>query len=426
MDNLFSLDSKKYSPLAERMRPEALDKFIGQKHILNPNAPLYKVIKNSSVPSCIFYGAPGTGKTTLANIIAKSSNSQFFKLNAISSGVADVKNVIEQGKQALEMYGKRTYLLLDECHRFNKTQLDSLLEAIEKGYIIFIGSTTENPNVALTRALLSRCQIFEFKPLTKSDILEALEMVLKDKDNGYGNQKIEIDEKAKNTLFDLCGGDLRAMYNILEYSVLSSQTFDNKGIKITSEILLQCSNQKSVAIDENIYYNLLSAFCKSLRGSDSDAAIFYAMRLIDAGCDPTIIIRRVIAHASEDVGMADSMAMVVAVSAMQALKTIGMPEALLNISHAIIYVCNAPKSNSVYLAMHSAMEDAKGGKHDDLPVYLKDSTYAPKSETSQYKYPHDFGGWVEQQYLPHSIKDKKYYFPTQNGAEKEIYDKNKK
>lgn len=418
MDNLFSDESKKLAPLAERMRPTNLDEFLGQEHIVSKNSFLRRAIVSDRLGSCIFYGPPGTGKTTLASIIASQTNSYFVKLNAVSSGVADVKQVISDAKNNMELFGKKTYLLLDECHRWNKAQSDSMLEAIEKGYIIFIGATTENPFISMTRAIVSRCRIFEFKPLTKENILTAINNALSNKDKGFGNLKINISQEAKDYFAQTSGGDARVALGNLELAVLSSE-------KINGEIVIDTQTAKDVcmqnnnSIDEDIYYDMLSAFCKSLRGSDADAGLYWAHRLISAGLDPLIIFRRLLAHASEDVGLANSNALVVANSAMQAYLQMGKPEGLIPMSHAIIYVCMSPKSNSVINAMQKAQEDVEKTFVGKVPDHLKNYNYT-NEKREKYKYPHDFGGYVEQQYLPDEIKDHVYYVPSDNGSEASI------
>lgn len=368
--------------------------------------------------SCIFYGPPGSGKTTLAHIIAQMSKSNYVYLNAVSSGVADVKKVIADAKDNLSLYGVKTYLLLDECHRWNKAQSDSMLSAIEKGEIIFIGSTTENPYVNMTKAIVSRCRVFEFKPLEPSDIKEGLNRALKDKKNGLGMYDIDISDDAIDHLVYASNGDLRVALNALELAVLSTPPDKEGVIRITKDIAVQSVQTPPLSIDETAYYDMLSAFCKSLRGSDADAALYYAMRLIEAGCDPLLIARRLVIHAAEDVGMADPNALVVAVSALNAYEKIGLPEGKIPLSEGIIYVCCAPKSNSVVTALYSADKAAKEA-HDNVPYYLRDTNYKSKKVTG-YKYPHDYGGYVKQQYLPDSIKDLVFYKPSQNGFEKNI------
>ncbi len=418
MDNLFSNESKKLAPLADRMRPTNLDDFLGQEHIVSKNSFLRRAINSDRLGSCIFYGPPGTGKTTLASIIANQTNSRFVKLNAVSSGVADVKQVIADAKSNMELFSKKTYLLLDECHRWNKAQSDSMLEAIEKGYIIFIGATTENPFISMTRAIVSRCRVFEFKPLSKENILTAINRALTDKENGYGNLQIEISNEAKEHFARTSGGDARVALGNLELAVLSSEKNEGK-IIIDKTVAEEVCSQNNNSIDEDIYYDMLSAFCKSLRGSDADASLYWAHRLISAGLDPLIIFRRLLAHASEDVGLANSNALIVSNSAMQAYLQMGKPEGLIPLSHAIIYVCMSPKSNSVITAMNLAQADVEKTFVGKVPDHLKNYNYT-NEKRENYKYPHDFGGYVEQQYLPDEIKNHVYYRPSSNGSEASI------
>ena len=418
MNNLFSSESKKIAPLADRLRPTTLDEFLGQEHIVSKNSFLRRAIMFDKLGSCIFFGPPGTGKTTLASIIANQTNSNFVVLNAVSSGVADVKKVIQDAKQNVELYGKKTYLLLDECHRWNKAQSDSMLEAIEKGYIIFIGATTENPFMSMTRAIVSRCRVFEFKPLSKQNILSAINNALSNKENGYGNLDINISKEAKEHFANRSGGDARVALGNLELAVLSSEKIDGT-INITLETAKEVCANNTNSVDDDLYYDMLSAFCKSLRGSDADAALYWAHRLISAGCDPLLIFRRLMAHASEDVGLANSNALVVANSACQAYLQMGKPEGLIPLSHAIIYVCMSPKSNSVINAMHQAIDDVENTFVGAVPDHLKNHNYM-NEKREKYKYPHNFGGYVEQQYLPDEIKDHVYYIPSQNGSEASI------
>ncbi len=415
--DLFSENEHKLAPLAVRMRPNTLKDFIGQEHIIYKDSFLYRAIISSTLGSCIFWGPPGTGKTTIANIISKTGGGFFKKLNAVSSGVSEAKEIIEEAKTNLKLYGKKTYLLLDECHRWNKAQSDCVLQAVEEGSIIFIGSTTENPYINMTRAIISRCQVFEFKPLSQKDIEKALKRAIEDKINGFGNLNINIDKDALKFLAFSCGGDLRQAYNSLELAVKTTQLNKQGEIVITKDVAVNCVNNKAIGIDENTFYDILSAFCKSLRGSDADAALLYAQKLLLNGCDPKIIARRLIAHASEDVGMADSNALLIANAAMNAVVNLGMPECNLNLCHAIIYICEAEKSNSVYLAMAKAMEDAKNN-NIVVPNHLKNHPTGYNDGTGSYKYPHDFGGYVKQQYMPSVLKNKIYYIPKQNGKEK--------
>lgn len=405
-------------PLAERMRPQTLNEFIGQEHIVGEGSLLRRAIAADRLGSCIFYGPPGTGKTTLANIIAKNTNSHFEILNAVSSGVADAKRVIEEAKNRLMMYGKKTYLLLDECHRWNKAQSDSVLSAIEQGYIVFIGSTTENPYVSMTKAIVSRCRLFEFHSLTDKDVLKALNRAINDK-RGLLDMNVVAEEGALEHLAWASGGDIRTALNALELAAVTTSASADGAIHITKEIAAQSIQKRVLSISDDNYYDMLSAFCKSLRGSDSNAGLYWAMRLIDAGCDPLLIFRRIIAHSAEDVGMANPNALVVATSALTAYEKIGMPEGTLPLAEAIICVCESEKSNSVVIARDEAERAVQTVKKEAVPMYLRDVNYK-QEKISGYKYPHDYGGYVEQQYLPDDLKDAKFYMPSDHGYEKVV------
>lgn len=407
-------------PLAQRMRPKVLKDFVGQEHIVGKGKVLRRAIEFGNVGSMIFYGPPGTGKTTLAYLIAESLNANIEKLNAVTSGVADAKSVIEKAKKDKILLGKDTYLLLDECHRWSKSQSDCVLEAIEKGYIFFIGSTTENPFTSMTRAIVSRCRVFELKPLKIDDIKKTINRALLDKENGLGNLPIQMTENAMNFLADVSGGDARTALNALELAANTTPLNKNKKIVIDENVIAECLDKKPLSVDTQMHFDLLSAFCKSIRGSDSDAALFYAQRLIQSGCDPLILARRLIAHCSEDIGMADSNALLLAVAAFTAIEKIGLPEAMLNLSHAIIYACEAEKSNSVLLAMEEAKKDAISLRDDFVPNHLKNHPVTNKDGHGKYKYPHDYGGYCKQQYLPDAIKDHVYYIPKNNGKEKNL------
>ncbi|MBO5103156.1 MAG: replication-associated recombination protein A [Clostridia bacterium] len=414
--DLFSQNALKNAPLYERMRPSNLDEFVGQEHIVGKNSLLRRAIQSDMLGSCIFFGPPGTGKTTLANIITKSTGSKFVKLNAVSSGVADAKKVIDEARKDFQFFGKRTYLLLDECHRWNKAQSDSVLAAIEEGCIIFIGSTTENPYMSMTPAIVSRCRIFQFKPLSNQNIISALERAVNNSEKGLGKLNVQLTDEAKKHYAWASAGDLRCALGALELAAKTTPINKEGKIIIDKTVAEQSIQTKALSVDENIFYDMLSAFCKSLRGSDAEAALFWANRLIEAGCAPLIIARRLMAHASEDVGMADSNALLLATCALVSLKNLGLPEGNLALTHAIIYVCEAPKSNSVVVAMNKAQEDAKNARNDAVPSHLKN--HSDHKNTPKYKYPHDFGGYVFQQYMPDELVNQVYYVPSENGREK--------
>ena len=407
-------------PLAEKMRPKSFDDFVGQEHIVGENTLLYRAIKYGTLGSCIFYGPPGTGKTTLANIIANTLKARYVKINAVTSGVSDAKAIIERARQDKAMFNTDTFLILDECHRWNKAQSDCVLEAIEDGSIYFIGTTTENPYTSMTRAIVSRCRVFEFKPITSNDIKKALIRALQDKENGLGNLPVKCDEEALNYFAFASGGDLRNALNSLELAVMTTPIDKNNGIHIDLVTAQQSTDRKALSMDENMYYDFLSAFCKSLRGCDVEGALYYSQRLIKAGCDPMIIGRRLVAHSSEDVGMADSNALLLATSAMYAVEKLGVPEGLIPLTHAIIYVCEAEKSNSVIKALNMAQEDAEKNTDNKVPNHLKNHPSTNKDGHGKYKYPHDYGGYVKQQYMPDSLKDRVYYVPSKNGREKNL------
>ena len=366
---------KSSAPLADRMRPESLRGFLGQAEIAGEGSLLRRAITLDRLGSCIFYGPPGTGKTTLARIIANSTSANFVQLNAVTSGVADVKKAVEEASFNLKTKNKKTYLLLDECHRFNKSQQDSLLPSIEDGTIIFIGSTTENPYVAMTPAIVSRCRIFEFKKLSDDTVEKALINALNDKKKGLGEMNAQVEDKAIKYLATTAGGDLRTAYNGLELAVMTTPVGEDGLLRVTLKDAEQSMQRKALSIDENEYYHILSAFCKSLRGSDSNAALYYSQRLINAGYDPMLIARRLVVHSAEDVGMADPNALVVATSALTAMQNIGYPEGLIPLSQAIIYVCEAPKSNSVVNALSKASKDATDLIDSSVPAHLINPVY---------------------------------------------------
>lgn len=423
-ETLFRSNVKNGAPLADRMRPRTLDEFVGQKHIVGEGKLLRRAILSDRLQSTIFFGPPGTGKTTLASIIATSTGAAFQKLNAVSSGVKELREILDAAAKRLALTGQPTYLLLDECHRWSKAQSDSLLPALEKGTVRFIGSTTENPMIAMTSAIVSRCRVFEFYPLITEDILSALTAALADEERGFGKQAIEMEGDALLRIASIANGDCRNALNALELAVLTTSPAEDGIIHITPEIAAESSQRKVMKCDEQLYYDMLSAFCKSLRGGDSDAALAWFARLIYAGVDARIIARRLIAHASEDIGLANPQAMVQAVTAAQALELIGMPEAGLSLSQAIIFLCESPKSNAVVLAKDAALADAATSYDEPVPVYLRDTSYRGAKKLGHgkgYKYPHDYPGhWVQQDYMPQSLKGKRYYEPSDMGAEAKI------
>lgn len=408
------------APLAERMRPKAIEDFIGQKHLLHSGSLLMRAIRADKLGSCIFFGPPGTGKTTLAGIIASSTKSDFVKLNAVSSGVAEAKKVIEEAHERLRLYGRRTYLLLDECHRWNKAQSDCVLSAIETGSIIFIGSTTENPFVSMTRAIVSRCRVFELKPLSSEEIIDGLKRAVA-APNGLGDFLLDVKDEAYAHFAWAANGDLRNAYNALELAAITTPPSSNGCIVIDKSVAQESTQHRVLSVDDSMYYDMLSAFCKSLRGCDPDAALYWAFRLIEAGCDPLLMFRRMLAHSSEDVGVADSSTLVTVVAALTAYEHIGPPEGYLSLAHAIIKVTTAPKSNSVYSAMHAARQAVKQHADDEVPDYLRDRTYqTPNDSGAEYIYPHDTDGYVTQRYLPESLQNEVFYKPQANDNEQKI------
>lgn len=422
MQDLFSAQDAALSPLADRMRPRTLDEFIGQRHIVGPGRLLRRAIEADRMTSSIFYGPPGCGKTTLASIIANTTHSAFVQLNAVTSGVADVRKVIKEAQDRRALYGQATYLLLDECHRWSKSQSDSILPAIERGVVRFIGSTTENPLVAMTPAIVSRCRIFQFEPLTEADVLLAMERALDDRGRGFGDKNVRLDPDAARHIARIANGDVRSALGALELAVLTTDPDDSGAIHVTLAVAEESIQKPVIRCDESLYYDMLSAFCKSLRGSDADAALAWFARLLYAGVDPRLIARRIIAHASEDVGLANPTAMLQAVAAAQALEMVGLPEARLSLAQAIIAVCESPKSNSVVMALDQSVADAEKGGFGPVPAYLRDTHYSGNERVGakgeQYKYPHDYPGhYVQQEYMPPEVKGRKYYIPSDQGQE---------
>lgn len=422
--DLFSAQASRRAPLADRMRPRTLDEFIGQEHIVGKGRLLRRAIETDTLTSSIFFGPPGCGKTTLASVIAAHTGAKIAKLNAVTAGVKEVRAVIEQAEKDLKLYGTPTYLLLDECHRWSKTQSDSILPALESGIVRFIGSTTENPMVSMTGAVVSRCRLFQFYPLTIQDVEKAMRTALADKERGLGTLNIKIDDDAFEHIAATANGDARSALNALELAALTTAPDEEGCIHIDAAVAAESVQKKVVNVDDEQFYNMLSAFCKSLRGGDSDAAIAWFARLVYAGVDPRVICRRLIAHASEDVGLANPQAMTQAVAAAQALELIGMPEARLSITQAIIFICESPKSNSVVMAMDAAFADAERIPDQPVPMHLRDTAYKGADKLGNgkgYKYPHDYPGHVvQQEYMPPSVKGRRYYIPGELGNEGKI------
>ena len=417
---LFAQDA----PLADRMRPRTLEEFIGQEQLVGKGRLLRRAIEADRLTSSIFFGPPGCGKTTLASIIARATKAHFVQLNAVTSGVGDVREVLKEAKERREMYGQPTYLLLDECHRWSKAQSDSILPAIERGTIRFIGSTTENPMIAMTPAIVSRCRVFQFQPLTEENVLTAMRRALTDPERGYGQLQVQAEEDALRHIARIANGDTRAALGAIELAVLTTAAGEDGVIRITMAVAEESIQKPMLRCDESLYYDMLSAFCKSLRGSDSDAALAWYARLTYAGVDPRLIVRRIIAHASEDVGQANPMVMLQAAAAATALETVGMPEARLPIAQAIIALCESPKSNSVVMAVDTALADAEKGGFGPVPVHLRDTHYGGHERIGSgegYKYPHDYPEhWVKQEYMPPECRGKQYYYPSNMGHEATI------
>ena len=421
---MFENNINRKAPLADRMRPRTIDEFFGQAHIVGKGKLLRRAIETDSLTSSIFFGPPGSGKTTLASVIANSTGAAFEKLNAVTSGVKDVRVIIDKAQERLELYGQSTYLLLDECHRWSKTQSDSILPAIEKGIIRFIGSTTENPMVSMTSAIVSRCRLFQFFQLNMDDVKGIIGMALNDSERGLGGLDVVLEPEALDHIANVANGDARTALNAVELAVLTTPPNQDGRIVIGLDIAEESIQRRAVRCDEEEYYNMLSAFCKSLRGSDADAALFWFARLIYAGVDPRLIMRRIFAHASEDVGLANPSAMTQAAAAAQALEFVGMPEARLSIAQAIIFLCESPKSNAVVMAVDGAFSDAEYAYQVPVPLHLRDTHYHGADKLGNgkgYKYPHDFERhYTPQQYLPDNLNDTVYYKPSDEGYEKKI------
>jgi putative ATPase len=414
------------SPLASRLRPTTLEEVVGQQHIVGKDKLLYRAIKADKLSSIIFYGPPGTGKTTLAKVIAHTTSADFMQINATAAGKKDMEEVVEKAKDNQGMYGKKTILFIDEIHRFNKGQQDYLLPFVEDGTIILIGATTENPYFEVNGALLSRSVIFELKKLSKEDIKTLLIRAVTDREKGLGSYEAAVDEDALEFLADVANGDARAALTAIELGVLTTERSSDGKIHITIDVASECIQKRVVSYDKNgdNHYDTISAFIKSMRGSDPDAAVYYLARMLYAGEDIKFIARRIMILASEDIGNADPMALVVATSAAQAVERVGMPEAQIILSQAVTYMACAPKSNASCEAVFAAMNVVKNTKTPPVPAHLQDAHYKSAEKLGHglgYKYAHDYPNhYVEQQYLPDGLTEERFYHPTEIGYEKTI------
>ena len=422
-----SMERKKTeSPLAMRMRPKVLDEVVGQQHIIGKNRLLYRAIKADQISSLIFYGPPGTGKTTLAKVIANTTSASFVQMNATTSGKKDMEQAVAQAKDTYGMYGKKTILFIDEIHRFNKAQQDYLLPFVEDGTVILIGATTENPYFEVNSALLSRSKIFKLEPLSKEDILSLIEIAVHDEIRGMGSYGAEITEEAAQFIAEMAGGDARNALNAVELGILTTEPLEDGRIWIDLEVAQECIQRKAIRYDKtgDNHYDIISAFIKSMRGTDPDAAVFYLARMLEAGEDPKFIARRIMICASEDVGNADPQALTVAVSASMAVERIGLPEARIILAQAASYVAGAPKSNAAVNAIDKAMSMVRERETGQVPPYLRDAHYGGAKNLGHgigYKYAHNYPEhYVKQQYLPDEMVGERFYEPSENGYEKEI------
>jgi putative ATPase len=404
--------SSSADPLAFRMAPRSIDEYIGQEHIMGRGMLLRRAIEADRITSLILFGPPGTGKTALARVIAAGTKSHFEWLNAATAGLEDLRKIIQSARNR-KTKGIRTIIFLDEIHRFNKLQQDALLPDVEEGNVVLIAATVENPSFYVNSALLSRSQVFELKRLAVSDIVRMIKNALTDRERGLGNMNIEVEDEALMHLAKMSDGDGRKALSALEIAALTTQAGSDGIIRITLQVAEESIQKKAILYDKkgDQHYDTISAFIKSMRGSDPDASVYYLARMVFAGEDPRFIARRIVICASEDVGNADPMALVVAVSALRAVELVGMPEGRIPLAQAAIYVALAPKSNASYVAIDAALEDIKKEETEEVPDHLKDSSYPGAKKMGRgegYKYPHDFGGYVEQEYMN---KKKKYYKP---------------
>ena len=406
-------------PLAFRMRPKTLEEYVGQEHVIGPGKLLYRTIKADRLSSIILFGPPGCGKTSLAKVISETTKYKFYKINAVTAGVADIKRVVEETRNYMMNPSGKSILFIDEIHRFNKLQQDALLPYVENGTIILIGATTENPYFEVNKALISRSMVIKLNPLTEEDIYKILKNALERKD-GLGEYSIKIEDSTLRKIADISNGDVRTALNGLEIAVLTTSMSSDGYIHITDEVIKNSIQNRKAIFDKNgdTHYDNISAFIKSMRGSDPDAVLFYLARALNGGEDPVFLARRIVICASEDVGLADPQALVIATSAMQAVNMIGMPEARIILAEAAVYVANCKKSNATYLGINKALEDVANQDTGEIPMHIRNAPIEKMRELGYnegYKYPHDYPGhWVEQQYLPDKMLGTKYYVKDEN------------
>jgi putative ATPase len=427
MDLFSASEPVREAPLAARMRPRNLNEFIGQEEVVGEGRLLRRAIEADRLSSLIFYGPPGVGKTTLAEIIARTTRSSFERLNAVTAGVADIRRVITEARERMEFYRQKTILFVDEIHRFSKSQQDALLPAVEAGTVLLIGATTENPLYEVNAPLVSRSMIFRLHSLATEELKNVARQALEDPDRGLGEFGVQLDDQALEHLVNIANGDARVVLNALELATLTTRPDpETRKRHITLEVMADCIQQRPILYDKDgqAHYDTISAFIKSMRGSDPDAAVYYLARMLTAGEDPKFIARRMMIHASEDVGNADPQALLIAVAAAQAVEMVGLPEAQIIMAQAAIYIATAPKSNASCQAIHQAMADVRELENRVVPVHLRDSSHpgaAKLGDGAGYLYPHDYSdGYVDQEYLPENLTGKQYYYPTGRGYEIKI------
>jgi putative ATPase len=414
------------APLAARMRPRSFDEFVGQEHLVAPERVLRKAIEADQVPSMVLWGPPGSGKTTLAFLISSLTRSHFEPVSAVTSGVADLRRIVEEARQRRSMYSQRTILFVDEIHRFNKAQQDVILPHVEEGVVTFIGATTENPSFEVVSPLLSRSRVFSLEPLTPEQVKSIMDLALKDSERGLGGLKVEVDEDAMGFLVEMAGGDARVALNTLELAVTATAPGPNGVRHISLDTIVDAAQKPALLYDRagDQHYDTISAFIKSVRGSDPDAAVYWLTRMVEAGEDPLFIARRLVILAAEDIGLAEPQGLPVAVAAYQAVHFVGMPEGAIPLAEATVYLATAPKSNTAYAALNRAREEVKKSRHQPVPLHLRNPVTGlmkQKGYGKGYKYAHDFKGhFVNMDFLPQSLQEQRFYYPAEQGYEKEI------